>query len=62
MRKTMQTLADKEEQTHIPSEPVVRTHYLGEGHVMTPLCWCFPRLDFKDPETGNEVWVHHQPC
>lgn len=50
----MQTLADKEEQTPTPSE--------GEGHVMTPLCWCFPRLDFKDPETGNEVWVHHQPC
>ena len=21
-------------------------------------CWCDPELDYKDPETGAEVWVH----
>jgi hypothetical protein len=25
------------------------------------LCWCMPRLEYVDPETGNEVWVHHEP-
>lgn len=59
MKKTTPTQDESEESTHTQSE--VRVHYLGEGHVMTPECWCFPRLDFKDPETGNEVWVHHQP-
>ena len=36
-------------------------HYLGKDHEMSPQCWCFPRLEFKDPKTGNEIWVHHQP-
>ena len=30
-------------------------------HMPSPLCWCFPRLEFVDPETGNEVWIHHEP-
>jgi hypothetical protein len=24
-------------------------------------CWCSPVLDFTDPETGVEVWVHNHP-
>lgn len=23
-------------------------------------CWCEPELDYKDPETGAEVWVHRR--
>lgn len=22
-------------------------------------CWCEPVLDYKDPVTGTEVWVHN---
>jgi hypothetical protein len=21
-------------------------------------CWCDPELDYKDPNTGVEVWIH----
>jgi hypothetical protein len=21
-------------------------------------CWCDPELDYKDPDTGAEVWIH----
>lgn len=24
-------------------------------------CWCHPELNHKDPDTGNEVWVHKEP-
>jgi hypothetical protein len=24
-------------------------------------CWCNPDLDYKDPETGVEVWIHKEP-
>lgn len=24
-------------------------------------CWCHPELNFKDPATGTEVWVHKEP-
>jgi len=24
-------------------------------------CWCNPELDYKDPDTGAEVWVHKEP-
>ena len=27
-------------------------------HITSPDCWCEPELDYVDPETGNEVWVH----
>ena len=23
-------------------------------------CWCEPYLDYEDPETGNQVWVHRE--
>lgn len=55
----MQTPEDSAEST--PTRSDVRVHYMGEGHIMSDTCWCFPRLEFKDPETGNEVWVHHMP-
>lgn len=27
-------------------------------HISSPDCWCEPELEYKDPETGAEVWVH----
>lgn len=47
--------------------PVMEKHLMvdrGEDaveHLPSPLCWCLPRLEFVAPETGNEVWVHHEP-
>jgi hypothetical protein len=33
----------------------------GREHLIDALnCWCFPRIDFVDPETGNMVIVHNQ--
>lgn len=23
-------------------------------------CWCNPELNYKDPETGAEIWVHKE--
>jgi hypothetical protein len=32
-----------------------------EDHADSADCWCNPRLDYVDPETGNEVYVHSKP-
>ena len=32
----------------------------GPEHISSPECWCHPELDYKDPETGAEVWVHRR--
>lgn len=29
-------------------------------HVESKECWCEPTLDYIDPETGNEVWLHKE--
>ena len=29
-------------------------------HISSPDCWCEPELDYKDPDTGAEVWVHRE--
>lgn len=29
-------------------------------HVASAECWCSPTVEFKDPATGNAVWVHKQ--
>ena len=41
---------------------VVERHIMAEGreHWLGPECWCFPRLDYVDPDSGVEVWVHHE--
>jgi hypothetical protein len=37
------------------------TIYLyGPEHISSPDCWCEPELDYKDPDTGAEVWVHRE--
>ena len=30
-------------------------------HTMSGDCWCNPELNYTDPETGAEVWVHKEP-
>lgn len=29
-------------------------------HEKSPDCWCQPELEYEDPETGNQVWVHRE--
>lgn len=31
-------------------------------HINTKFCWCEPELDYEDPETANQVWVHRDTC
>ena len=31
---------------------------LTSEHIDSENCWCEPILDYEDPETGNQVWVH----
>lgn len=34
---------------------------LADGeHDDSEFCWCNPSLDYRDPVTGNEVWVHNE--
>ena len=30
----------------------------GAEHFENRSCWCEPQLDYKDPETMKEVWIH----
>ena len=41
--------------TNPPAAPVQREHVTDKS------CWCQPALDYKDPDTGAEVWVHNEP-
>lgn len=29
-------------------------------HIPSKDCWCKPRLEYVDPMTGAEVWVHQE--
>ena len=29
-------------------------------HINSPDCWCEPELEYVDPESGSEVWVHRE--
>ena len=40
----------------IAEEPVKLEH-ITDGQP----CWCNPELNYKDPKTGAEVWVHKEP-
>ncbi len=33
---------------------------MARQHIESKECWCNPALDYVDPESGNEVWVHHR--
>jgi len=30
-----------------------------KNHFESDKCWCGPALQYKNPENGNEVWVHN---
>lgn len=30
-------------------------------HVESSDCWCHPTLDYTNPETGAQHWIHHEP-
>jgi hypothetical protein len=30
------------------------------GHIESERCWCEPELEFEDPETSNQVWIHRE--
>jgi hypothetical protein len=40
-------------------QPTLETTTARE-HVESKDCWCHPTLDYVDPETGCEVWIHHK--
>lgn len=29
-------------------------------HIAAKECWCEPQLDYVNPETGQQVWVHNE--
>lgn len=44
--------------------PTTASHYTpkvlgGMEHELTADCWCHPRVDYVDPDTGSVVYVHH---
>jgi hypothetical protein len=32
----------------------------NDAHESSRSCWCEPYLDYKDPDSDNEVWVHRE--
>ena len=32
--------------------------YFYPDHLNHKKCWCEPVLEYQDPETGNQLWVH----
>lgn len=30
----------------------------GYEHELSEKCWCIPSLNYKNPELGNEIWIH----
>ena len=33
--------------------------YYYPDHLNSKDCWCEPVLDYENPETGAQVWVHN---
>jgi hypothetical protein len=42
-------------QTNAPTGEAYREHATDGSS-----CWCNPELNYRDPETGAEVWVHRR--
>lgn len=34
---------------------------LRRQHIPFEDCWCHPTLNYTDPDTGNQHWIHHEP-
>ena len=43
-------------------EQLNQSDYFDEPpeHIESEECWCEPELEYEDPETGNQVWVHRE--
>lgn len=50
-------LANRSIRAKLDAMPVAKREHITDG---TP-CWCNPELDYVDPVTGAEVWVHKEP-
>ena len=33
--------------------------YYYPNHLNSVHCWCDPILEYEDPDSGNQVWVHN---
>ena len=51
---TLTQIAARQEQAE---QDPVKLEHITDGQP----CWCNPELNYKDPETGAEVWVHKEP-
>jgi hypothetical protein len=40
-----------------PCQPVKAKY--GD-HIESAECWCHPTLDYTNPETGVQLWIHHK--
>ena len=52
-----QTRIKDAEPVYVSPQPAQQQEHITDG---TP-CWCNPVLDYKDPDTGAEVWIHKEP-
>ena len=52
-----QTRIKDAEPVYASPQPAQQQEHITDG---TP-CWCNPVLDYKDPDTGAEVWIHKEP-
>ena len=53
----------RDEDLNFPEE-ITEFHHLPDldpqkEHLADKECWCLPLMTYKNPETGNEVWVHN---
>jgi hypothetical protein len=46
------------EQERAKADDIHITPMFGLPHRESSLCWCRPRLDYADAQTGRQVWVH----
>ena len=44
----------------IESRDEIENWYHYPFHINSEECWCDPRLEYEDPDTGNRVWVHNE--
>lgn len=54
----------------LPHRDLIDLEYLLNGpdqaamwprHADNAFCWCRPRLEYEDPITGAQHWVHRSP-
>ena len=45
----------------VPAD-MMHVHFHDEagGHRMDPSCWCGPLLEYEDPITRGQVWLHRR--